>query len=99
MPLRSRRAMRPALRARGVSWCSPTEVVIVRGRAYHRGREAGMFSLDGQKVVIIGGSYGMGYATAEMAVEAGAQGAIAARDAGRLEEASRKLEGQGGPAG
>jgi NAD(P)-dependent dehydrogenase (short-subunit alcohol dehydrogenase family) len=57
-----------------------------------------MFSLDGQKVVIIGGSYGMGYATAEMAVEAGAEVAIASRDAGRLEEASRKLEAKGGRA-
>jgi NAD(P)-dependent dehydrogenase (short-subunit alcohol dehydrogenase family) len=55
-----------------------------------------MFSLDGRKVVIIGGSYGMGYATAEMAIEAGAEVAIASRDPGKLEEASRTLERKGG---
>ena len=38
-----------------------------------------MFTLDGRKVVIIGGSYGMGYATAELALDAGAAVAIAAR--------------------
>jgi NAD(P)-dependent dehydrogenase (short-subunit alcohol dehydrogenase family) len=57
-----------------------------------------MFSLDGRKVVIIGGSYGMGYATAELAIEAGAEVAIASRNAGKLEEASRKLKAKGGRA-
>lgn len=55
-----------------------------------------MFSLNGQKVVIIGGSYGMGYATAEMAIDAGADVAIAARDAAKLEDASRQLAARGG---
>jgi NAD(P)-dependent dehydrogenase (short-subunit alcohol dehydrogenase family) len=55
-----------------------------------------MFSLDGRKVVIIGGSYGMGYATAEMAVDAGAEVAIAARGAARLAEATQALQGRGG---
>jgi NAD(P)-dependent dehydrogenase (short-subunit alcohol dehydrogenase family) len=57
-----------------------------------------MFSLKGQKVVIIGGSYGMGYATAELALGAGAEVAIAARGEGKLQEASRKLQAQSGRA-
>jgi NAD(P)-dependent dehydrogenase (short-subunit alcohol dehydrogenase family) len=55
-----------------------------------------MFSLDGKKVVIIGGSYGMGLATAEMAVDAGAEVAIAARGAERLADAAARLETRGG---
>ena len=55
-----------------------------------------MFRLDGQKVVIIGGSYGMGLATAHMALEAGAEVAIAARGAPKLEEAAAQLETRGG---
>jgi NAD(P)-dependent dehydrogenase (short-subunit alcohol dehydrogenase family) len=55
-----------------------------------------MFSLEGQKVVIIGGSYGMGYATAEMAIDAGAEVAIAARDAEKLAAASQALQARGG---
>ena len=57
-----------------------------------------MFSLEGQKVVIIGGSYGMGFATAEMAVDAGAEVAIAARGAARLEEAAQGAASRGGRA-
>jgi NAD(P)-dependent dehydrogenase (short-subunit alcohol dehydrogenase family) len=57
-----------------------------------------MFSLAGKKVVIIGGSYGMGLATAEMAVDAGAEVAIAARGAARLEAASNELRARGGRA-
>jgi NAD(P)-dependent dehydrogenase (short-subunit alcohol dehydrogenase family) len=57
-----------------------------------------MFSLNGQKVVIIGGSYGMGHATAELALEAGAEVAIAARGAGKLQEAAQKLQAQSGRA-
>jgi NAD(P)-dependent dehydrogenase (short-subunit alcohol dehydrogenase family) len=57
-----------------------------------------MVSLEGQKVVIIGGSYGMGFATAETVVAAGAEVAIAARGAAKLEEASRKLEARSGRA-
>jgi NAD(P)-dependent dehydrogenase (short-subunit alcohol dehydrogenase family) len=55
-----------------------------------------MFSLEGQKVVIIGGSYGMGYATAEMAIDAGAELAIAARGEGKLAAAAQALEARGG---
>jgi NAD(P)-dependent dehydrogenase (short-subunit alcohol dehydrogenase family) len=55
-----------------------------------------MFSLDGRKVVIIGGSYGMGYATALMAIEAGAEIAIAARGADKLAEAAQALQARGG---
>jgi NAD(P)-dependent dehydrogenase (short-subunit alcohol dehydrogenase family) len=57
-----------------------------------------MFSMDKQKVVIIGGSYGMGLATAEMAVDAGAEVAIAARGADKLAAASAALERRGGRA-
>jgi NAD(P)-dependent dehydrogenase (short-subunit alcohol dehydrogenase family) len=55
-----------------------------------------MFSLDGRKVVIIGGSYGMGYATALMAIDAGAAVAIAARGADKLAAAAQALQARGG---
>jgi NAD(P)-dependent dehydrogenase (short-subunit alcohol dehydrogenase family) len=57
-----------------------------------------MGSLEGKKVVIIGGSYGMGYATAELALDAGAVVAIAARTPEKLAEASRQLTGRSGRA-
>jgi NAD(P)-dependent dehydrogenase (short-subunit alcohol dehydrogenase family) len=57
-----------------------------------------MFSLEGRKVVVIGGSYGIGFATAEMAIDAGAEVAIASRDASKLEEASVRLQARGGRA-
>jgi len=57
-----------------------------------------MFSMTKQKVVIIGGSYGMGLATAEMAIAAGAEVAIAARGADKLAAASAALERRGGRA-
>jgi NAD(P)-dependent dehydrogenase (short-subunit alcohol dehydrogenase family) len=55
-----------------------------------------MVSLEGKKIVIIGGSYGMGFATAEMAAAAGAEVAIAARGTAKLEEAARRLEAGSG---
>jgi NAD(P)-dependent dehydrogenase (short-subunit alcohol dehydrogenase family) len=55
-----------------------------------------MISLEGNKVVVIGGSYGMGLATAELAVDAGAEVAIAARGADKLEQAAENLEARGG---
>jgi NAD(P)-dependent dehydrogenase (short-subunit alcohol dehydrogenase family) len=55
-----------------------------------------MFALDQQKVVIIGGSYGMGYATALMAQAAGASVAIAARGPDKLADAAARLEAQSG---
>jgi NAD(P)-dependent dehydrogenase (short-subunit alcohol dehydrogenase family) len=55
-----------------------------------------MFTLAGQKVVIVGGSYGMGYATAELALEAGAAVAIAARGEDKLREASKELQARSG---
>jgi NAD(P)-dependent dehydrogenase (short-subunit alcohol dehydrogenase family) len=55
-----------------------------------------VFALDGQKVVIIGGSYGMGYATAQMAQEAGAEVAIAARGREKLEQAAERLAAASG---
>jgi NAD(P)-dependent dehydrogenase (short-subunit alcohol dehydrogenase family) len=50
-----------------------------------------MFRLDGKKVVVIGGSAGMGLATAEMSIECGADVVIAARNPERLAAAAAKL--------
>jgi NAD(P)-dependent dehydrogenase (short-subunit alcohol dehydrogenase family) len=57
-----------------------------------------MARLAGKKVVIIGGSYGMGLSTAELAVADGAEVAIAARGEARLREAAARLQGLGGRA-
>ncbi|MGH6944210.1 MAG: SDR family oxidoreductase [Geminicoccaceae bacterium] len=57
-----------------------------------------MVSLEGQKVVIIGGSYGMGFAAAELATDAGAEVAIASRSAEKLQEAAKSLEARSGRA-
>jgi NAD(P)-dependent dehydrogenase (short-subunit alcohol dehydrogenase family) len=54
-----------------------------------------MFSLEGKKVVVIGGSAGMGLATAAMAIECGAEVVIAARNPGRLAAAARSLAARG----
>jgi NAD(P)-dependent dehydrogenase (short-subunit alcohol dehydrogenase family) len=51
--------------------------------------------MSNQKVVVIGGSAGMGYAIAEAAVDAGADVAIAARGADRLGAAAERLEERG----
>lgn len=55
-----------------------------------------MGELDGRKVVIIGGSYGIGYAVAELTIEAGAEVAIAARSMEKLAVAAKTLEELGG---
>lgn len=55
-----------------------------------------MGRLEGRKVVVIGGSAGMGYAIAEAAVDEGATVAIAARGLERLEQAAARLEARGG---
>lgn len=52
--------------------------------------------LKGRTVAIIGGSGGIGYAAAEHAVRAGANVAIAARDPGRLADASERLSALAG---
>ena len=54
------------------------------------------FARNGQRVLIIGGSYGMGLATAVLAVERGAEVAIAARGAERLAAAVEQLEASSG---
>ncbi len=54
-----------------------------------------MFDLTGKKVVVIGGSAGMGLATAEAAVDAGAEVAIAARNPARLKAAAKALTKRG----
>jgi len=53
-------------------------------------------ALDSRKVLIIGGSAGMGLGIAEAAVDEGATVAIAARGPERLEEAAHHLEDRGG---
>jgi NAD(P)-dependent dehydrogenase (short-subunit alcohol dehydrogenase family) len=53
-------------------------------------------TLQGKKLVVIGGSYGMGYAAAAMAVAKGAEVAIAARTESKLAEAAKRLEDLGG---
>jgi NAD(P)-dependent dehydrogenase (short-subunit alcohol dehydrogenase family) len=54
-----------------------------------------MFRLDGKKVVVVGGSAGMGLATAEMAIDCGAEVAIAARNPERLAAAAKALTARG----
>jgi NAD(P)-dependent dehydrogenase (short-subunit alcohol dehydrogenase family) len=54
-----------------------------------------MFALTGKKVVVIGGSAGMGLATAEASVDAGATVAIAARGKERLQAAAEALAKRG----
>lgn len=55
-----------------------------------------MNSLENKRVLVVGGSAGMGYAIAESSVDAGAAVAIAARGHDRLEQASLRLEERGG---
>lgn len=54
-----------------------------------------MFEMHGKKVVVIGGSAGMGLATAEAAVDFGADVVIAARNPERLAQASAHLASRG----
>lgn len=55
-----------------------------------------MDDLSGRKVVVIGGSAGIGYASAEMALDAGAEVAIAARGEERLKGAAERLSAKSG---
>ncbi len=50
-----------------------------------------IFDLSGKRVLVIGGSYGMGFATARAAIELGARVAIAARGREKLEAAAAVL--------
>lgn len=52
--------------------------------------------LAGQKVVIIGGTRGIGYATAAMAIDCGAKVVVASRDPETVAEAARALEERAG---
>lgn len=54
--------------------------------------------LKGKKVVVVGGSSGIGLATAEMAVKEGAEVIAASRNAERLDAAARKIDATGIPA-
>ena len=48
-------------------------------------------SLKGKKVVVVGGSSGIGYATAEMAKAQGAEVIVASRPGARLDGAAKTL--------
>lgn len=50
-----------------------------------------VFSLEGQHVVIIGGSSGLGFAVAERAVREGAEVVVGSRAAVRVEDAVKRL--------
>src|SRR6185312_16600913 len=52
-------------------------------------------SLKGKTVVVVGGSSGIGYATAEMAKAQGAEVTIASRAGARLESAAKALDVKG----
>ncbi|NQV54921.1 MAG: SDR family oxidoreductase [Rhodospirillales bacterium] len=54
-----------------------------------------MYSFDGEKILVVGGSSGIGLGTAKAAFEAGADVTIAGRSAERLDEASVKIGGVG----
>ena len=55
-----------------------------------------MGALDGKKVVVIGGSGGIGYATAKMAHKEGAHVVLTSRDQKRAEAAIGKIAGKSG---
>ncbi|WP_145044917.1 SDR family oxidoreductase [Paenibacillus xylanexedens] len=57
------------------------------------------YTLQNQRVVIIGGSSGIGLATALQAAEAGAHVVIAGRSASRLEEAKEQIAGAASASG
>ena len=48
-------------------------------------------SLDGKRVLVIGGGSGIGFAVAEAAVAAGARVVLASRDAGKVADAASRL--------
>ena len=50
-------------------------------------------SLTGKKIIVIGGSSGIGLATAQAAMEEGATVVIASRSRERLERASDQMQG------
>jgi len=58
----------------------------------------GSMLLKGKKVVVVGGSSGIGLATAEMAVKEGAEVIAASRNEERLDAAARKINATGIPA-
>lgn len=51
---------------------------------------------DGRRVVVVGGSYGIGYATAAMLMKEGAEVLIASRSTSNLEDAATRLEAETG---
>ena len=50
-----------------------------------------MLSLENKKILVVGGSSGIGFAAAKLAAQAGAKVTIASRDSGRLNAALTKL--------
>ncbi|MDE1147713.1 MAG: SDR family oxidoreductase [Azospirillaceae bacterium] len=57
-----------------------------------------MMSLAGKRVVVIGGSSGIGFAVAAQALGLGAEAVIASSDAGRVQAAAARLPGATGKA-
>lgn len=66
------------------------------GRELGRRKLVERFSLTGHRTLVIGGSAGIGFAIARGMAQAGADVAIVARDAGRLDAACRELAVYGG---
>ncbi|TGQ50654.1 SDR family oxidoreductase [Mesorhizobium sp. M1C.F.Ca.ET.193.01.1.1] len=54
-----------------------------------------MTSLNGKRIIVVGGSSGIGFGVAAAALESGAQVAIAGRSADRLKAAEQRLAGAG----
>ena len=52
---------------------------------------------DGMRVIVTGGSAGLGLATAELLASRGAQVAICGRDRNRLDQAAERIREHGGP--
>jgi len=52
--------------------------------------------LDGRRALIVGGSYGIGYATAHLLLAEGADVLVASRSLANLEEAASRLESEAG---
>src|SRR5580704_1901301 len=57
--------------------------------------EAIMLDFSGQKILVVGGSSGIGMATAKLAGELGASVTIASRSEGKVRAAATKLNAEG----
>src|SRR5215472_8249327 len=75
---------------------SRSEPAFMRGNANENGRKQMM--LAGKKVVVVGGSSGIGLSTAELCKREGADVIIASRNAERLDAVAKKLNAVAIPA-